>query len=86
MPQNALGRSPDPELGFLPPVIKSNNLTITGVLIIALFRSEVSLATVCTTTRSALTRLCRFMQIGANPQDAVYVGLLNSASCSFHAE
>lgn len=65
-----------------PTVVKSDNPIITAVLN-GLFRSEVSLATVCTASPSALAGLCRFMQIRSNPQDAGDFGVLKSASWSF---
>lgn len=52
-----------------PTVVKSDNPIITAILN-GLFCSEVSQATVCTASPSALTRLCRFMQIRSNPWNA----------------
>lgn len=63
-------------------VVKSDNPIIAAILN-GLFRSEVSLATVCTASASALTRLCRFMQMWSNPQDAGDFGVFKSVSWSF---
>lgn len=63
-------------------VVKSDNPVITAILN-GLFRSEVSLATVCTASPSASTRLCRFMQMWSNPQDAGDFGVFKSVSWSF---
>lgn len=59
-----------------PTVVRSDNPIISAILN-GLFRSEVSLATVCTASPSTLTRLCRFMLIRSNPRDA---GTLGSSS------
>lgn len=67
-----------------PTVVKSDNPIITAILN-GLFRSEVSQATVCTASPSALTRLCRFMQIGSNPRDAGDSGVFKSVSWPFHS-
>lgn len=67
-----------------PTVVKSDNPIITPILN-GLFRSEVSQATVCTASPSALTRLCRFMQITPNPWNGSRVGqgfFVSSRHCS----
>lgn len=65
-----------------PTVVKSDNPIITAILN-GLFRSEVSRATVCTASPSALTRLCRFMQMRSNPRDAGDSGVFKSVSWPF---
>lgn len=65
-----------------PTVVRSDNPIITAILN-GLFRSEVSRPTVCTASPSALTRLCRFMQIRPNPQDARDFGVPKSVRWSF---
>lgn len=65
-----------------PTVVKSDNPIITTILN-GLFRSEVSQATVCTASPSALTRLCRFMQMRSNPWDAGDSGVFKSVSWPF---
>lgn len=65
-----------------PTVVKSDNPIITAILN-GLFRSEVSQATVCTASPSALTRLCRFMQMRSNPRDAGDSGVFKLVSWPF---
>lgn len=65
-----------------PTVVKSDNPIITTILN-GLFRSEVSQATVCTASPSALTRLCRFMQMRSNPRNAGDSGVFKSVSWPF---
>lgn len=65
-----------------PTVVKSDNTIITAILN-GLFRSEVSQGTVCTASPSALTRLCRFMQMRSNPRDARDSGVFKSVSWPF---
>lgn len=65
-----------------PTVVKSDNTIITAILN-GLFRSEVSQGTVCTAFPSALTRLCRFMQMRSNPRDARDSGVFKSVSWPF---
>lgn len=65
-----------------PTVVKSDNPIITAILN-GLFRSEVSQATVCTASPSALTRLCRFMQMRSNPRNTGDSGVFKSVSWPF---
>lgn len=65
-----------------PTIVKSDNPIITTILN-GLFRSEVSRATVCTASPSALTRLCRFMQMRSNPLDSGDSGVFKSVSWPF---
>lgn len=65
-----------------PTVVKSDNPVITAILN-ELFRSEVSQATVCTASPSALTRLCRFMQMRSNPRNTGDSGVFKSVSWPF---